>query len=163
MSPPQCDRYRHQDRVPDDPRRDFQRRHAGIVHRRDPAADHGAAEPGARARDRLHRDGQTRSGQEDCGNQREPGEGDVVGDRNSGRKCQHRNVMRGPDSKAGRNRGNHEPDPPHLAAGPAHMVEQADGRERSQQAYNGRQADKPQVMLGRNTIQHSVHAVLISD
>ena len=43
------------------------------------------------------------------------------------------------------------------------MVEQADGRERGQHAYNGRQDNEPQVMLGDNTIQHSVHAVLIAD
>jgi hypothetical protein len=71
--------------------------------------------------------------------------------------------MRGPDSKAGRNRGNSEPGPPHMGAGHAHMMEQADGRIRGQRAYDGCQAYEPQVMVVGNTIKHSVHVVLIAD
>ena len=93
-------------------------------------------------------------------NQREPGECDVVGGRYSGRKCQHRNEMRGPDSKASRNRRNSEPGSPHIGAGPAYMVEHVDGRKRGHRADYGCQAYEPQVMFVGNTIKHSVHVVL---
>jgi hypothetical protein len=42
-------------------------------------------------------------------------------------------------------------------------VEQADGRIRGQRAYNGCQAYEPQVMFIGNTIEYSVHLVLIAN
>jgi hypothetical protein len=98
-----------------------------------------------------------------AGNQREPGECDVVSARNPGRECQHCNEMCGPRFQSQSKSRKQRARPAACERRTRAHGEADDGRKRGQRAYNDRQADKPQFMLGYNTIKHKVHAVLIAD
>ncbi len=140
------DRSCDQQRVPHDPPLDLEGRHAGIVQDSDAAADDHAADPGA-ARQRLRQgDGKAETGQNDGGDERQNGEGDVVAARQAGRERQHGDEVGRPDAEPGGDGGDREPDIADLAGRLADVMEQRDRRDRCEQAYDGREADEPEVM-----------------
>jgi hypothetical protein len=140
------DRCRDQHRVPQLNAGDLERSHAGIVHRRDTAGDDGATDPRAVAPVRNQRSGQADAGQQDGGHQRQGRQRDVVAARNSRGEGQHRNEVRCPDAKAGRDRGYRKPRRPHVAGRSTRMAEQVDRGQRCQHANNGGETNQLEIM-----------------
>ena len=150
--PAERNRRRHQDRVPNDASLNLERSHAGVVHCRDTAAHHGAADPSPRPPIRGYGDRQARAGQHDCGDQRENRQRDIVGARHSRRKRQHRNEMRRPDPESRRRGRDHQPNCTHASTRSADVVEQADSGERGKRADHRCETDKPKFMFGDDAV-----------
>ena len=104
-----------------------------------------AAEP--RAALGVCRDRQAKGRQQDCGHQGKKRQRDIVSCWKSWREGQHRDEMGGPDSKAGRGCANAEPDLLHVAVGAAHMMKQADGRDRCEHADHRGQSHEAKIVL----------------
>ena len=133
--------------VPDDAALDLESRHAGIVHRGDAAADHGAAEPDAASQRTRQGDVQADAGEHDCRDQRQEGERDVVAARYARFESEHGDEMRGPDAEAGGRGGYAEPDFPHRPGRPADVVEEIDRGKGCEQADDRREHDQTQIVF----------------
>ncbi len=128
------DRERHQRKAPVRRGRDQQRKHAGIVHRHDAAAEHGAARQPASAaktpvlglRERQHTGGAGRQ-------QRQQRQAHVVAHRHHHR--QHADKVHRPDADAHRHAAGHQPYPRHPA------VRHCDAPRRVQRGEGGNKSD----------------------
>jgi hypothetical protein len=157
------DRRHHQDRIPGDVSLDLERRHAGEMHRHDAGTDDRTADPGCRPTLRIDRDRQAGGGRHDRDDQGEDGQRNVVGGRQRRGERQHGNEMGRPDAKPRRRRGDDEPGETHASARSAHVVEQADRRERGERANRCCQTDETKVVLGDDAIVDGQHANYVAD
>ena len=139
-------------RIPQDDALDFKGRHAGVVHRRDATGDNGAANPWPEAPVWRKRYREPCPGQQDGGDQRQHGQGDIVAARDSRCVGKHCDEMRCPDAEAGRDRRYHEPYVPHAAIRFAGVAKQVDRGERRQDADEGGECHKLQIMGSRDAI-----------
>ena len=123
------ERGRDQRGVPADAARDLEGRHAGVVHGGDAQPQDRTAH-GRRERDaRQQGDAQAEAGQEDCDEERDQREAEVVAAREPGLEGEHRHEMGRPDAGAASHRRDGEPDGPQATRRSVRMVEQHHGGE----------------------------------
>jgi hypothetical protein len=136
---------------PHDERRKLERRHAGIMHRCDTAANDGTA----KGNHQLARTGQCDAETDgDDGyreDQRQRGDGYAVSGVRTGIVRQHRDEMGGPDSAAADGRIEADPDRARAAARRLGPVKQADGDRAGEPADGACQYDQTPIMFRGET------------
>ena len=142
---------------PHNVRRKLECRHAGIVHRRDTAAD----DRTANRNDRLARTGQCNAEADGDNAYREEqgqqGDGYAVSGAGAGIVSQHRDEMGGPDSAAADSRVEADPDRARSAVRGPGTMKQADGDRAGEPADGACQHDQTPVMLGGEASQDTIH------
>jgi hypothetical protein len=141
----------------------FDRRHAQVMHRPDPAAAHDRRKRQAGPA-RLHgadREGQR--GHQDGNGQRAGGSGQTVARDHARIIAQHRHEVSGPDAET--DGGARSPDPArrHRSGVMPGMAKQQDGGDRGHHADQRGKGDIPLVMLVANAEKYIVHTASASN
>ena len=151
------DRGQNGTRRPDNVGRELERRHAGIVHRRDTAADDRTAD----RNDRQARTGQCNAEADGDNAYREKQgqkrDGDAVSGARAGIVSQHRDEMGSPDSATADSRVEANPGRARSAARGPGTMKQADSDRAGERANGACQHNQSPVMLGDEAIQDLVH------
>jgi hypothetical protein len=135
------DRHEHEAGSPSDVARQLDGPHAGVVHAGDAAADDRTRDRPAPAFRNVHRDTETRPGDDRGSEQRQRRQAEVVGNGEAGLIRQHRDEVRGPDAAARRNGVERHPSHPRTALRGTGAVKQADGNGACQHADRAAKRD----------------------
>ena len=135
----------------------LQRRHAGVMHRRDAAADDGTSEDDPQRPQGRYRDAQSDEGDGDREDQRQDRHGNVVGTTVTRPVGQHRDEVRRPDAAAADDGIQRDPDQPPGSLRRTRPVKQADCRRAGEQTHRPAECDQTPIMLVRETKQNLIH------
>ncbi len=127
----------------------FDRKHSGVVHRRNAAADQCTGQWRRPTRLHVDRNAQRKAHGGGRRGERENGQGHAVGNRDPGLIGQHRHEMRGPDAKAAGYASGNNPNDARSTTGRARAVEDVDRAEAREQTNDSGNSDESPVMLER--------------
>ena len=153
------DRHRDECDVPFHAAGHAERAHAGVMHGADAEADKSAAELGAERQAAPGCDRKSGKAGADRDEQRHDGENGIEGARQAGLKGQHGDEMRGPDRRAGGDRGHHQPAEARHAVARARAQEQPDRDPAARDAHDSRQKHEPQIVLDEDAIENAQHLI----
>jgi hypothetical protein len=144
--------------------RHFKCQHPGIVHGRYVAADDGARQYGIEFRSGFaQRNGEADVGNHDSDDERQDRQHGVIAGAQTRIERENGDEVRSPNAKAGRSGIQAEPDQTCAPLRDLSAMKEADSGAACQEANSHSEHHQAPVMLGREAVQHPVHAGRIAD